>query len=161
MEEIKYTNLDKALWEYGYEVADRYRNALTSRGIDASGKLGRTAHPVVKDTVTHHTLYLSLQDYWKYVEYGTRTAIGHRQGNRPPVGPFVDWIRAKGIPFKGKSPLSLAYAVSWKVWKTGTLPKNVLGQATYDADSAEERMERAAAEDIRIWTEEMMEELTR
>lgn len=152
-------HLTEQLWAYGLEVRDRYRRALSARGIDASGRLSRTAAPVVKSKENVFTLYLRLQDYWKWVEYGTRTAVGHQQGKRPPVAPFVAWVKAKGIPYGPKGPLPVAYAVAWKVWKTGTLPKNVLGQATYDTETAEKRLERAALDDIELWLAQLIDNI--
>lgn len=156
---IEYTHLKEAMEAYGWEVTRRYRSALASKGIDATTKLSSTAHPMLRQTGGIFTLYLALQDYWKYVEYGTRAAAGHAQGNRPPVAPFVAWIRAKGIPYKGNSPLPLAYAISHKVWKTGTVPKNVLGPCTYDVEMVAQRFQDAAEQDTMEAWQQIFEDL--
>lgn len=150
---IGWQHLERLMWEYGLEVRNRYRNALATRRINASGRLSASIEPLVKNKAGVFTLYMAFTNapYWKYIEDGTRTAVGHQQGHRPPVGPFLEWVKAKGIPYGRRGPLPVAYAVAYKVWKTGTLPKNVLGQATYDADQATQRMEQAAEADIEIW----------
>lgn len=152
-QEIHFRRLNALLWTYGYEVRDRYRNELARNKINATGKLSQTAEPVVKDEGNAYTLYLRLEDYWKYVEYGTRLAAGHAMGNRPPIAPFISWVRAKGIPVGSRGVIPTAYAIANKVWKTGTLPKRVLQTATYDIDHWNGKLERAASEDLQEWME--------
>lgn len=171
--DLEFKRLEAALWEYGSEVQTRYRAALASKGINASSKLSSTAQPVVQRKGDVFTLYMRLQDYWKYVEYGTRELAGRQMGKMAPLAPFVSWVRAKGIPLRGKKIEAVANAIRLKISRglppfdlpkrvvSGTIPKEVLQSATSDSDQATAQMERAAAEDIRIWTEEMMEELTR
>ena len=174
---IDYRHLKEELWNYGREVQTRYRNLLAQKGINASSKLSSTATPVLEEKGSDLILSLRLQDYWRWVEYGTRAGAGHGKGKFPPVAPFIDWMQAKGlspkpmrIEIKRKTlpprvvmvtpkPAQAAYLIARKVWNTGTIPKNVLGQATWDTDAETEKLERALAEDIRIWLDDVLKEL--
>ena len=167
--ELQFTRLEKEMWAYGYEVQARYRAALTAKRINASSKLYKTAQPIVKQTGSIYTLYMRMEDYWKYVEYGTRELAGRPKGKFPPLSPFVSWVRQKGIPLNGKKLTSVAYAIATKIGRgipskgilSGTIPKNVLREATLDKDEATMRLEAAAGQDIQDWLTELMESINR
>lgn len=169
--ELEFKELEKEMWAYGYEVQSRYRAALVSKRISASSKLYQTAEPIVKQKGSVYTLYMRLQDYWKYVEYGTREMAGRPMGRFAPIAPFISWVRAKGIPLNGKKIESVAYAIAIKISRglppgavsrrvvSGTIPKNVLRDATLDKDEATMRMEAAAGEDIQRWLKDLIESI--
>lgn len=160
IEDLVFRRVNALLWRYGYMLQDRYRAELARRKINATGKLATETHPVVKHEGTFYTLYLSMPDYWKYVEYGTRKAAGHPQGKYPPLAPFIGWVRAKGlVPWNSrlaKMPTAkrieaMARAVRHNVWKNGTPPKWVLQGANYEVDKAVAEIEAAAKTDLDEW----------
>ena len=165
--DLEFKTLEAEMWAYGRQVQSRYRAALAQKGINASSKLSSTAEPVVKHKGSEYTLYMRLQDYWKYVEYGTRELAGRPMGRFAPLSPFIAWVRAKGIPLNGKKINSVAYAIAYKISRgipsrgirSGTIPKEVLKSATDDADEAQARMEAAAGRDIEAWLTQLMESI--
>ena len=129
MAEIQWNHLEQLLLREGQTIADEYRARVRAAGKDASGALSKGVRPVLEMKGGRAVLSLVLQDYWKYLEYGTRKAAGHPQGKFPPVEPFKKWIIAKGIvarpdPKTGRipKPQQLAYLIARKVFRDGTRP---------------------------------------
>lgn len=169
--DLEFKTLEAEMWAYGRQVQSRYRAALAQKGINASSKLSSTAEPVVKHKGSEYTLFMRLQDYWKWVEDGTRELAGHNMGKMAPLSPFISWVRAKGIPLRGKKIETVAKTIRIKISRglppnalsrrvvSGTIPKNVLKSATEDADEAQARMEAAAGRDIQDWLTQLMESI--
>ena len=100
------------------------------------------------------------EDYWKYLERGTRLQGPYRkQGKRPPLKPFVDWVRYKAIPLRGKKPEQVAWAVATKVWKEGTKPFWFLRDSLAEIPDIDKRVEEALRADIETYIQEMIAEL--
>ena len=113
-----------------------------------------------------YILYLALQDYWKYLERGTRMQGPFRQrGKFPPVEPFKRWIQAKGIvPYRGKNGRiptqdQLAYMIARKVWLVGTRPYWFLRDSLAPDSEVEARMREAVQADIEDWINETLAEV--
>lgn len=159
MAELRYDNLYRVLEEYGAAVAEKYRDKVTAAGKNASGTLSDTVHSYIDRQGDVITLWLSLEDYWKYLERGTRFQGPFRkQGKRPPLKPFVDWVRYKAIPLKGKKPEQVAWGVAMKVWKEGTKPFWFLRDTLAEFPDIMERVEDALKEDIDNWFRELLAE---
>lgn len=99
-------------------VVDLYRNELADDGINASGKLSKTAQTIVEFDGRHLLVYLELEDYWKFVEYGRRA------GKMPPINAILNWIKVKQIvprPINGKIPdtRQLAFLIARKIGNEG------------------------------------------
>ena len=119
------------------EVLDRYGRALAVEyarlAPEASGRLSDVTFGVEhKGTV--YNVYLNLQNYWKYVEYG------RGPGKRPPMEAILDWIKVKPvIPRERDGVLptekQLAFLISRSIGKKGIKGRPILQRAndlTYD-----------------------------
>lgn len=160
MAELRYDNLYRVLEAYGEEVVDKYREKLVTEGKYASGKLSDTLRSFVEVKGDAVAVYLELEDYWKYLERGTRLQGPYRkQGKRPPLKPFVDWVRYKAIPLRGKKLEQVAWAVAMKVWKEGTKPFWFLRDSLAEIPDIDKRVEEALRADIETYIQEMIAEL--
>lgn len=101
------------------------KNRLTANDSSASGNLAKSIKGVVKQNGKYVVISISLEDYWKYVENGTKP-------HWPPVDAIKKWISVKPVlprPLKsGKLPTTdqLAYLIGRKISKTGTKAKPFL-----------------------------------
>lgn len=108
----------KPIEKISKEVVDLYRSELADKGINASGKLSKTAQTIVEFDGRHLIVSLELEDYWKYVEYGRRA------GKMPPIDVIADWIKIKPVipqPINGKVPdtRQLAFLIARKIGREG------------------------------------------
>lgn len=99
-------------------VVDLYRSELADNGINASGKLSRTAQSIVEFNGRHLLVYLELEDYWKFVENGRRA------GKMPPINAILNWIKVKPIvprAINGRIPdtRQLAFLIARKIGNEG------------------------------------------
>lgn len=79
MIEKENTNIERVLYALGDQIIDTYRRKLFDGRTNASGLLGNSLSCIVQMEDGIYDLYISLQDYWKYVEYG------RQPGKFPPV----------------------------------------------------------------------------
>jgi hypothetical protein len=100
---IKFENLARVLVDYATEVRNKYRDALVRSDRLASGKLLNSVEYHTYFNENEYLVYLSLEDYWKYVENDT---VPHM----PPVDKILEWIRVKPV-------LPQPYYRKWK-WTT-------------------------------------------
>jgi hypothetical protein len=126
-------NVKQALQNYMDEVAKDYKNKLTSDGHRATGKLIGSVKANVKLTPTQYSGELRLQDYWKYIEYGTKP-------HWPPKNAILKWINAKPIIPKAVNGITptkdqLAFLIGRKISRFGTKGGGELGDAIDDTDS--------------------------
>lgn len=124
MEELRFDNLRKALDEYGRALVDQYKRGLSEGEINASGGLSDSVRYIMSVNGNTYEIDLSLADYWKYIEYGTRPHF-------PPVDAILNWIRVKPIlprEYGGRLPTEkqLAYLIGRKIANEGTEAKEVL-----------------------------------
>lgn len=100
---------------------------------NASGELSKSIKGIVKYDGKYLSVSISLQDYWKYIEYGTKPHF-------PPVDAIRKWIKVKPVlprPLKnGKLPTEnqLAYLIGRKISKVGTKAKPFLQPTIKDFD---------------------------
>lgn len=83
-------NTYNALKEYGLRLRDEYRKNLQSNDRRATGDLINSIEVDVEQNGREFTVYLTLADYWKYVEYDTSPHF-------PPLDAIKKWISAKPI----------------------------------------------------------------
>ena len=75
----------------------------------------------------YYRIYLQLEDYWKYLEYGTKPHF-------PPVDKIAEWIRIKPVlprpNAKGKLPTQkqLVFMIARSISIKGTKPTHTLQQ---------------------------------
>lgn len=107
MEGIEWTNLLQTLREMQIWEADRYKQRLKESDRVATGKLYDSVKALQENIVVTvegdrdiFEVYLQMEDYWKYIESGTRP-------HWPPVSALMDWVKVKRSSlierFKGKS----------------------------------------------------------
>lgn len=126
MIENENTNIQRVLETLGDQIIDVYRRKLYEGGSNASGLLGNSLSCIVKTEDGVYDLYLSLQDYWKYVENG------RQPGKFPPLDVIKQWIQIKPvIPNirNGKLPTldQLTFLISRSIARNGIPAKNYLG----------------------------------
>lgn len=143
----EFTNLKKALEDYMNAVQRIYKGKLTASGHKATGKLIGSVKASVQIGSTQYIGELRLEDYWKYIEYGTKP-------HWPPKNAILKWIQAKPIlprAINGITPSNdqLAYLIGRKISRTGTKAGNELGN-TIDEVNATYRpiIEQAVEKDL-------------
>ena len=143
----EFPNLKKALEDYIEDVKNHYKDTLTRDNKKATGKLINTVRANVKIGATQYTAELRLQDYWKYIEYGTKP-------HWPPSSAILKWIHAKPIlpkAINGITPTEtqLAYLIGRKISREGTKGGNYLQDSIDDINSwYKSKFEEALAKDI-------------
>lgn len=109
------------------------KNKLTANDSNASGTLAKSIRGIVKQNGKYIVISIQLEDYWKYIENGTKP-------HWPPVDAIKKWISVKPIlprPLKsGKLPTDnqLAYLIGRKISKVGTKAKPFLKPTITDFD---------------------------
>ena len=126
MIEKENTNIERVLYALGDQIIDTYRRKLFDGRTNASGLLGNSLSCIVQMEDGIYDLYISLQDYWKYVEYG------RQPGKFPPVDAIKQWIQVKPIipdARTGKIPTidELTFLISRSIARNGIPAKNYLG----------------------------------
>ena len=155
-------HLRETLEAYAAALLQAYRDNLLPR--NAGGDLITTATARVEqpDGSTWLVIF-NVQDYWKYIEDGTRP-------HWPPPGSLIPWIRVKPIlprPLKsGKLPTEkqLDFLIRRKIAKEGTTGSHDLERAE-DALRAEwmPRIQKALlqdlSEELRLYVVEQFREI--
>lgn len=143
----EFPNLKKALEDYINDVKLHYQDLLTKDNKRATGKLIDTIKANVKIGATQYTAELKLQDYWKYIEYGTKP-------HWPPVSAILKWIHAKPILPKaihGITPTEnqLAFLIGRKISRDGTKGGNYLKDSIDDINAwYKNKFEEALSKDV-------------
>lgn len=115
------------------EFTDTLKSVISSNGSNASGTLSKSITGIVKMNDKYLTVSISLEDYWKYIEYGTNPHF-------PPVDKIREWVRVKPVlprPLaSGKLPTEnqLAFLIGRKISKFGTKPKPFLNNTKEEFD---------------------------
>lgn len=167
MNDLRFTRLEGILNDYGMALTERYKARLDAAKKNATGKLRDTIRPIVESQDGVFRLSLIMQEYWRYIEYGTRQKGPYRrQGKFPPLAPILSWVKAKGLrPYsgstKGKWQERIAKAVAWKIYTEGTEPYRILEEAENETPymQAMERCKQAITEDIQDWLNGILSEL--
>lgn len=131
--DLEWTHLREVLERYGETARELYRQNLTESGRPTTqNSLINSLRTEVVVGETSIAVDLSLLDYYKYIEHGTRP-------HWAPIAPLKEWVRVKPLlprPISGRklpTPEQLenaaAYAVRWKIHEEGTVGKNDLGRA--------------------------------
>lgn len=119
MELINLNNVMAVLEEYGQEVRNEYQDNLIKSGRIATGDLLNSVEYRVETNGQVYEVKLTLEDYWKYVEDGTRP-------HWPPMDKILEWITAKPVIPRPDdrgikpTPRQLAYLIGRKISEVGT-----------------------------------------
>lgn len=124
-----FENLIETLQEWGEIIAQQYKDTLNNEGITASGKLVDSVRTVFSQNGSLFEVSLSLEDYWKSIEYGRPPTKNN--GNGELRRAILEWIRVKPVvprPYNGKLPTDeqLAYLISRKIHTLGYEGKHPL-----------------------------------
>lgn len=124
---MNFDSIDDALNSLMDEFQYAYASKLQETNHYASGNLAlNQKHHFVFDG-RYYRVYLELEDYWKYLEYGTKPHF-------PPIEKIAEWIRIKPVlprpNAKGKLPTQnqLAFLIARSISKKGTKPTHTLQQ---------------------------------
>ena len=124
---MNFENIDAALDSLMNEFQNAYASNLIDTNHTATGNLAlNQKHYFVFDG-RYYRIYLQLEDYWKYLEYGTKPHF-------PPVDKIAEWIRIKPVlprpNAKGKLPTQnqLAFLIARSISVKGTKPTHTLQQ---------------------------------
>ena len=134
----------EVLERYGREFIEQYKSNLVASGRPASGKLVESLSYHVNLGTNVYAVDISLLDYWKYIESGTRP-------HWPPVSAIREWIKVKPViprPMaNGKLPTEsqLAFLIGRKISRVGTEGINDFERANQEIFS---RMEMSIAEAV-------------
>lgn len=119
------------------DITDSFVNELKakleSNGTNASGELSKSIKGIVKFDGKYLIVSIRLNEYWKYIEYGTNPHF-------PPVDAIKKWISVKPVlprPLaSGKLPTEnqLAYLIGRKISMVGTKPKPFLNNTKEEFD---------------------------
>lgn len=140
---MEFKHLEEVLNRYGQALASEY-SIIAPRATD---RLKDVTFDVEHKGITY-TVYLNLQSYWKYVEYG------RRPGKRPPREAILEWIEAKPVIPREKNGVKptneqLAFLISRSIGKKGVPGQHTLELANNKVyDQMLESVKNAFLEDI-------------
>ena len=124
------TELVSILEELGENVRQGYVNKLKANGHPTTeNTLASTVTAEVEQNGTTYAVVLNLQDYWKYVEEGTRP-------HWPPRDAIRHWIEVKPVlprpdeDGRIPKPEQLAFLIQRKIAKVGTKGTHDLRETT-------------------------------
>ena len=140
----EFPKVAEVLERYGKEFIELYKLNLVQSGRPVSGKLAESLSYHVNLGTNVYAVDISLLEYWKYIENGTRP-------HWPPVSAISEWIKVKPViprPFEnGKLPTEsqLAFLIARKISRVGTEGINDFQRAN---DEVFARMEMSLAEAV-------------
>jgi len=130
-----FPHLLKCLERYAIDARNLYKESLKKNDRFASGRLLNSVNYITEINGNFYEIFLSLEDYWKYVEEDT---VPHR----PPFAPIYEWVKIKPLlptPYEQKykwttkdgkehegsrtilpTPKQIAYMVIHKIEEEGT-----------------------------------------
>ena len=124
---MNFEDIDTALDSLMNEFQNAYASNLRQSGHTASGNLAMNQNHYFVFDGRYYKIYLQLEDYWKYLENGTKPHF-------PPVEKIAEWIRIKPVlprpNAKGKLPTQkqLAFMIARSISIKGTKPTHTLQQ---------------------------------
>lgn len=129
MEKIELTTIQDITNDFCQEL----KNKLTANKTNASNDLKNSIRGIVQQNGKYIVISIELQDYWKFIEYGTRPHF-------PPLSAIKKWISVKPVlprPLpSGKLPTAnqLSYLIARKISKVGTKAHPFLKPTINDFD---------------------------
>ena len=161
---INFDNLRAVLEEYGKAVAEQYKANLRRDGRPASHKLEDSIETFVDVDGQDFIVRMRLEEYWKYIEYGTKGwYTGNTSRKFPPVSAILQWIQVKPViprpDAKGRipSPQSLAYLIGRKIRDFGTKGRADLTEAKMEVtEQWRERIAEALGHDMQYYIRKVL-----
>ena len=133
MELINLSHVMATLEEYAQEVRNQYQDNLILDDRIASGELLNSVEYQIVQNGMVYEVQLRLQDYWKYVEYGTKPHF-------PPVDKILEWVMVKPVIPRPNdegdipTPKQLAFLIARKISEHGTDGSEALEEAILDVN---------------------------
>lgn len=131
---LNFENVRQVLEDYADFIASEYRGNLSRSGRNASGKLSSSVRAYVESGERWYEVRMRLEEYWKYIEYGTRP-------HWPPIEAIRRWVEIKPViprpDSRGRipTPKQLAYLIARKISRVGTQGKPDLATAEEQANA--------------------------
>lgn len=128
---IEWPHVEAVLQSFAEAIREQYRQNLkehdryTTLGTDT--RLVDSVTAFVEAGASAYEVKMTLNDYWKYVEEGTKP-------HWPPPKAILKWVQIKPViprPYNGRIPRekSLAFLISRKIAREGTKGTHDLAQA--------------------------------
>lgn len=127
---MEYLNFKALLEAFAEQFENNYKLDLQDK--KASGQLINSISVRVNGSGDDYFVTVSLEDYWKYIEYGRQAG-----SKFPPINAIKEWIEQKPIipqmHDSGKIPTlnSLAFLIARAISQNGIAPDNIF-ERTFD-----------------------------
>ena len=152
MELIDLNNLMAVLEEYGNEVRNLYQDKLIQNDRIATGELlNNVESQVVVNGQTYEVQLTHLQEYWKYIENGTKPHF-------PPMDKILEWIMVKPVLPRPNddgdlpTPRQLAYLIAREISENGTEGTHDLQDAIQEVNAKyRQRIAEALGHDMEFY----------
>jgi len=179
MEDIKWTRLEQVLNAFADEVIAKAKENLANNNTNATGQLSQSLDDYKDQRVNieedRFQVFIALEDYWKYIEYGTGPShvtegvddfnvvhLGVQHGGEPraqywpPIDAIRNWASNKpGVPKDD----AFAYAVQGKIHKEGIKPKPFLEPAIeFVLPRYEDLISQAIEDDVDEWVNGVLDQ---
>lgn len=172
MELITLTHLREVLEEYAAQAAEIYKYQIALGGHNASRQLVDKVTAQVNVDGSAWEVSLSLMEYWKYLEGGSKGTESSPAGavypaHFPPPWALERWINVKPViprPLpNGKlpSPKQLSYMIAHSIEKRGQEPFPAL-QTTIDElnEMYKDKFVLALSEDVGVYISKVLHPLS-
>lgn len=151
---------EKVLEKMGNALVKIYKQNLFEADAIASGELFQSIEKSITINGNNFTLSLSLEEYWKNIEYGRKA------GKFPPINKIAEWIKIKPIlprPMaNGKLPTAeqLTFLISRSIAENGIKPRPLLQDRVDNVNLVFWRdIEDAIVKDLGIQVEMIFKEI--
>lgn len=158
MELLELTELQQVLQDFAEDIRDRYRDVLAKNDHIASRKLVDSIKTQVEVGDNYYEVTMTLEDYWKYVEYDTKPHF-------PPPDAILKWIQIKPViprpDANGRIPTQkqLAFLIGRKIAREGTTGTHDLEQTKEDIlPWWREQISKALGHDIENYIRKLVRE---
>lgn len=165
---INFTELQQVLQDYAKEAEEIYKYQISLGGKNASRKLTDTIKSNIVVGNQAYEVSLTLQEYWKYIEYGRQGTISSPlkaypdafppgKAAFPPVKEILNWISVKPIlprpddegNMQRLRPKSLAFLIGRKILQHGIEPHPALHRTIEELDKIyHEKLSVALGHDV-------------
>lgn len=144
---MKFDNLEKYLDDYANTVGSTYEKYLRDQGY----RISNTITTRVELFGNKYQVYMNIEKYWKYIEYGRKPYPGNPK-KRPPINAILKWVKDKGIKPRGGIPMSdksLAYLISRSIGRKGIKERPVLFEKIIPEQDFEKNVMIAFQKDVK------------
>lgn len=147
-------NITTDIEQIARELLQAYTDAIKNSNHSASGTLEAKAKSTVEFDGRYFDVYFILQDYWKYLERGTKPHF-------PPIQAIEEWIRVKRLvptTNNGRVPSTKqqAYAIARSISINGTPATNTLKKSLDGSDDLIDKLVEVITQQL---TDEVNEEI--